>query len=63
MFVFSALGCLVAWFGVNVPKGRLAAAQWASEKRGAVAGVEFLDEKDHRESSEAETEGKSDRKI
>jgi hypothetical protein len=36
LFVISALGCLVL-FGVNVPKGRHAAAQWAAEKRGTGA--------------------------
>ena len=52
----------MACFGVNVPKGRLAAVQWAAEKRGTVAGMAFLDEKDHRESSESKSEGNSDGK-
>ena len=46
LFVLSALACLVAWFGVNVPKGRDAAAQWAAEKRGTGTGMVYSDEKD-----------------
>jgi MFS family permease len=59
LFVLSALGCLVAWIGINVPKGRHAAAQWAAEKRETGVGTGFLDEKAHEESSESRSEGKS----
>jgi len=62
LFVLSGLGCLVAWFGINVPKGRYAAAQWAAEQRGTDACTVFSDEKDG-ESSESKSEGKSDGKI
>ena len=62
LFVLSALGCLVVWFGVNLQEGRYAAAQWAAQKRGAGVSMDFLDEKD-RESSESKSEGKSDGKI
>ncbi|KAI9467374.1 MFS general substrate transporter [Lactarius psammicola] len=61
LFVLSALGCLVAWFGVNVPKGRYAAAQWAVEQRGTGACAAFSDEKDSKP-SESESDGKSDGK-
>ena len=46
LFVLSFLACLVAWFGVNVPKGRQAAAQWAAEKRGTGVHAMYSDEKD-----------------
>ena len=46
LFILSALGCLVVLFGINVPKGRHAAAQWAAEKRGTASGMVMLDEKD-----------------
>lgn len=62
LFVIGALGCLLVWFGVNVPKGRYAAAQWAAEKRGTGTGMVILDEKDG-ESSESKGEGKGDGKI
>jgi len=62
LFVIGALGCLVIGFGVNVPKGRSAAAQWAAEKRGAGAGTGVLDEKD-RESSESKSGHKIDGKF
>lgn len=62
LFVLSTLGCLVMWFGVNIPKGRYAAAQWAAEKRRTGVGMAFLDEKD-KESSESKSEGKNDGKI
>jgi MFS family permease len=62
LFATGALGCLVLYFGVNVPKGRQAAAQWAAEKRGTAAGVTFSDEKD-RDSSERRSEARSDGKI
>jgi MFS-type transporter involved in bile tolerance (Atg22 family) len=47
LFVLSALGCLVAWFGVNVPKGRRAAVQWAAEQREASEYAVYSDEKDN----------------
>jgi len=56
LFVLSALACLVAWFGVNVPKGRHAAALWAAEKRGKGAGIVSLVEED----GEISAESKSD---
>jgi hypothetical protein len=62
LFVIGALGCLVIAFGVNVPKGRYAAAQWAAEKRGPDADTGFLDEKD-RESSESKSGRKNDGKF
>ncbi|KAH8982836.1 MFS general substrate transporter [Lactarius akahatsu] len=37
LLAFGTVGCLVAGFGVNVPKGRYAAAQWAVEQRGTGA--------------------------
>ena len=60
-FVLSALGCLVVVFGINLPKGRHAAAKWAAEKRGTGAGMVILDEKDREfqgsgESSESKSE-------
>jgi len=60
LFVLSALGCLVVWFGVNVPKGRYAAAQWAAEQRGKGSYAMYPDEKDNESSK---SEGKSDGKI
>ncbi|KAH8987572.1 MFS general substrate transporter, partial [Lactarius hatsudake] len=62
LFVLSALGCLVVWFGVDVPKGRDAAAQWAAEQRGmgASAYAMYSDEKDNRSSK---GEDKNDGKI
>jgi hypothetical protein len=63
LFVLSALACLVAWFGVNVPKGRLAAAQWAAEKRAIGVGTMFLREKDRESSAESKSEEKSDGKF
>ncbi|KAN0128534.1 Vacuole effluxer Atg22 like domain containing protein [Lactarius tabidus] len=63
LFVLSALGCLVAWIGINVPRGRHAAAQWSTEKRRTGDGTGFLHEKDHREFPESRSEGKSDGKI
>jgi MFS-type transporter involved in bile tolerance (Atg22 family) len=62
LFVIGALGCLVIAFGVNVPKGRYAAAQWAAEKRGMGAGTGVLYEKD-RESSESKNGHKNDGKF
>ncbi|KAF8261786.1 hypothetical protein EI94DRAFT_1745249 [Lactarius quietus] len=62
LFVLSALGCLVAWLGANVPEGRYAAAQWAAEKRGVGAGKVFLDEKD-RESSKWKSGGSKNGRI
>jgi len=62
LFVLSGLGCLVAWFSINVPKGKYAAVQWAAEQRGTDAFTAFLDGKDS-ESSESKSEGKSDGKI
>jgi Vacuole effluxer Atg22 like len=59
LFAISVLGSVVLWLGVNVPKGRHAAAQWATEKRGTSTGVMILDEMDS-ESSESKIEGKSD---
>ena len=47
LFVLSALGCVVAWFGVNVPKGRHAAVQWAAEQREASQHAIYSDEKDN----------------
>jgi len=43
LFILNALGCLVVVFGINMPKGRHAAAQWA---RGTGAGMVILGEKD-----------------
>ncbi|KAI9467373.1 MFS general substrate transporter [Lactarius psammicola] len=62
LFVLSTLGCLVAWFGVNVQEGRYAAAQWAAEQRGTDTCTAFLEGKDS-ESSESMSEGKGDGKI
>jgi hypothetical protein len=64
LFVLSLLGCFVAWFGVNVPKGRLAAEKWAAEQRALRAGIVFLSEKD-KESPESKREGRGngDEKI
>jgi MFS-type transporter involved in bile tolerance (Atg22 family) len=62
LFVIGALGCLVIAFGVNGPKGRYAAAQWAAEKRGMGAGTGVLYEKD-RESSESKNGHKNDGKF
>ncbi|KAF8261788.1 MFS general substrate transporter [Lactarius quietus] len=59
LFAIGAIGCLLLCFGVNVPKGRQAAAQWAAEKRGTSAGTMFVDEKD-RGSSESKSEARSD---
>ena len=58
LFVLTGLGCLVAWFGVNVPKGRRAAVQWAAERRetGGYATM-YSDEKDKEWSK---TEGKNE---
>ncbi|KAH9071516.1 MFS general substrate transporter [Lactarius deliciosus] len=47
LLAFSTVGCLVAGFGVNVPKGRYAAAQWAVEQRGTGACVVSSDEMDN----------------
>jgi len=58
--VLSALGCLVAWFGINVPNGRYAAAQWAAEQRETGPRTTYSDEKD---SESSKSEGKSDGKI
>ena len=63
LFALSALGCLVAWFGINVPKGRLAATQWAAEKRAMGAGRVLLREKDGESSAESKSEDKSDGKF
>ncbi|KAI9467370.1 autophagy-related protein 22-like protein [Lactarius psammicola] len=57
--VLTALGCLVAWFGINVPKGRYAAAQWAAEQR-KMGIYAVYSEKDNESSK---SEGKSDGKI
>ncbi|KAF8261789.1 MFS general substrate transporter [Lactarius quietus] len=62
LFAIGVLGCLVLCFGVNMPKGRQAAAQWAAEKRGTDAGMTFSDEK-YKEPSESKSEAKSDGKI
>jgi len=52
LFVFTALGCLLVWFGVNVPKGRHAAVQWAAEQRGTGdAYPMYEDEKDNESKS------------
>ncbi|KAI9447661.1 MFS general substrate transporter [Lactarius indigo] len=53
MAVLSALGCLVALFGINVPRGRSAAAQWALDQRGTSAHAVYSDEMDN-ESSKSE---------
>ncbi|KAI9447647.1 MFS general substrate transporter [Lactarius indigo] len=60
LFALSAVGCLVTGFGVNVPKGRYAAAQWAAEQRGTDTCATFSDEMD---SGSSEAEGKSGVKI
>ena len=62
LFVIGALGCLVVGFGVNVPKGRSAAAKWAAEKRGTDSSMVSSDEK-NRESSESKNELGSDGKF
>jgi MFS-type transporter involved in bile tolerance (Atg22 family) len=64
LFVLSVLGCFVAWIGVNVPKGRLAAEKWAAEQRAIRAGIASPSEKD-KESPESNREerGKSNEKI
>ena len=56
LFVLTLLGCFVAWFGVNVQKGRIAAEKWAAEQRATRAGIISLSEKDE-ESSESKREG------
>ncbi|KAI9447657.1 hypothetical protein H4582DRAFT_1895364, partial [Lactarius indigo] len=58
--VLTALGCLVTWFLIDVPKGRNAAVQWAAEQRGASDYAVHSDEKDNESSK---SEGKSDGKI
>lgn len=63
LFVLSALACLVAWFGVNVPKGRLAAEQWTAEKRAVGAGTMFLRENGGESSAKSKSENKSDGKF
>ena len=62
LFAIGVVGCLLVWLGIDVPKGRYAAAQWAAEKRGMGTGIAILDEKDG-ESSESKGEGKSDEKL
>jgi hypothetical protein len=52
LFSLSALAGLVVLFGVDVPKGRHAAAQWAAEKRGTGASMVILDEKDRKSEGE-----------
>ncbi|KAH9034789.1 hypothetical protein EDB84DRAFT_1486262 [Lactarius hengduanensis] len=47
LLAFGTVGCLVAGFGVNVPKGRYAAAQWAVEQRGTGACTVSSDEMDN----------------
>ena len=49
----------MAWFGVNVPKGRLAAEKWAAEQRATRARNVFLSEKDE-ESSESKKEDRGE---
>lgn len=67
LFALSALGCLVAWFGINMPKGRLAAAQWTAEKRAMGVGTTLLREKNHGDfsafSALSKSEVKSDGKF
>ena len=59
LFVLSTLGCLVGWLGVDVPKGRDAAAQWATEQRGTGAvDTVFSDEKDS-DFPESKSEGRA----
>ncbi|KAH9053260.1 MFS general substrate transporter [Lactarius vividus] len=53
LLAFGAVGCLAAGFGVNVPKGRYTAAQWAVEQRGTGACTVTSDEMDN-ESSKSE---------
>jgi len=56
LFVLTVLGCLVAWF-VNVPKGRLAALQWAAEHRET---GDYADKKDNEWSkNEDKNDGKN----
>ena len=55
LFILNALG-LVVLFGINVPKGRHAAAQWAAEKRGTDSGMVILDEKSEGECYESKSE-------
>lgn len=45
LFALSAMACFVVWFGVNVPKGQHAAAQWAEEQRGTGTYAMYSDEK------------------
>ncbi|KAH9018890.1 MFS general substrate transporter [Lactarius pseudohatsudake] len=47
LLAFGTVGCLVAGFGVNVPKGRYAAAQWAVEQRGTGACTVSSDKMDN----------------
>jgi len=58
LFVLSTFGCIVGWLGVNVPKGRQAAVQWAAEQRGDVVDAAFSDEKDDNDFPESKGEGK-----
>ena len=58
LFVFSGLACLVAWFGVNVPKVRAAAAQWAVEKREMIICMAEKDSESCDSKSEDRFEGK-----
>ena len=58
LFVFSGLACLVVWFGVNIPKGRAAAAQWAAEKREMIICTAEKDSESCESKSEDRFEGK-----
>ncbi|KAI9447640.1 MFS general substrate transporter [Lactarius indigo] len=60
LLAFSAVGCLVAGFGVNVPKGRYAAVKWAAEQRGTGVGAVSSDEMDYESSK---SNGKREAKI
>jgi hypothetical protein len=59
LFVLTALGTLAVWLGVNMPKGKDAAVQWAAEKRRVIVCSEVSEEKDS-ESAESNSEGKSE---
>ncbi|KAH9002489.1 vacuole effluxer Atg22 like-domain-containing protein [Lactarius hatsudake] len=58
MAVLIALACLVALFWVDVPKGRSAAVQWATERR-STSDYEVYSESDGKDSESSKSEGKS----
>ncbi|KAH8982830.1 autophagy-related protein 22-like protein [Lactarius akahatsu] len=56
--VLIALACIVALFWIDVPKGRSAAVQWATEQR-STSGYEVYSESDGKDSESSKSEGKS----